>query len=96
MTITEINIFPRYADSLLAIAHIVIDDVFIIKGIKIVDGKNGTFISMPSSKNRKGEHRDICHPLNTETRNEIERLIIEKYKQTKLDNPKEEIEDPQN
>ena len=93
MTITEINIFLRNSDSLRGIAHIVIDGVFIVKSIKIVEGKNGPFISMPSTKTRKGEHRDICHPLNTETRNDIEKQIIDKYHEVLQSIPKSEKED---
>jgi stage V sporulation protein G len=91
MNITEVNIFPRNTDSLLAIAHIIIDGVFIVKSIKIIEGKSGPFISMPNVKNRKGQHRDICHPLNSETRNLIEKKIIDKYNET-LANPQSRAE----
>jgi len=83
INITEINIFLRNSESLLAIAHIIIDDCFIVKSIKIIEGKNGPFISMPNTRNKNGQHRDICHPLNTETRNEIETRIIAKYNEVK-------------
>lgn len=79
MTITDIKVFLRPGEPLKAFVNIVIDDAFIIKNIKIIDGKNGLFIAMPSQKNKNGEYRDIAHPLNTDTRNEIEKLIINKY-----------------
>ena len=82
MTITDVKVFLRPADPLKAFVNIVIDDAFIIKNIKIIEGKNGLFIAMPSQKNRNGEYRDIAHPLNTDTRNEVEKLIIEKYNET--------------
>ena len=93
MKITEVKIFPRNSDSLRGIAHIVFDEVFVVKSIKIIEGKNGPFIAMPSAKTKKGEHRDICHPLNTETRNEIEKLIIEKYHESLKEAPKTETEE---
>ena len=82
MTITDVKVFLRPADPLKAFANIVIDDAFIIKNIKIIEGKNGLFVAMPSQKNKNGEYRDIAHPLNTDTRNEVEKLILEKYNET--------------
>ena len=79
MTITDVKIFLRPAEPLKAFANIVIDDAFIVKNIKIIEGKNGLFVAMPSQKNKSGEYRDIAHPLNTDMRNELEKLIIEKY-----------------
>ena len=82
MKITDVKVFIRPAEPLKAFANIVIDDAFIIKNIKIIEGKNGLFIAMPSQKGKNGEYRDIAHPLNTSTRNEIEQLIIAKYNET--------------
>jgi stage V sporulation protein G len=59
----------------------VIDDAFIIRNIKVIEGDNGLFVAMPSRRVSSGEYRDIAHPINTETRNMIERIIIEKYKE---------------
>ena len=87
MNITDVKVFLRPADPLKAFANIVIDDAFIIKNIKVIEGKNGLFIAMPSQKNKNGEYRDIAHPLNTETRNEIERLVIEKYNEALNEKP---------
>jgi len=87
MIITDVKVFLRPADPLKAYANIVIDDAFIIKNIKIIEGKNGLFIAMPSQKNRNGEFRDIAHPLNTDTRNEIEKKIIEKYNEALATTP---------
>ena len=82
MTITEVKVVPRSGDSLKAFASIIIDNAFIIKNIKIIEGKNGLFISMPSLKNKDGEFRDIAHPINSEARKEIETLIFDKYNET--------------
>jgi len=85
MNITNVKIHLRPADPLKAFANIVIDDVFIVKNIKIIEGKNGLFIAMPSQKGKNGEFRDVAHPLNTETRNEIERLILDAYNEALKD-----------
>lgn len=87
MNITDVKVFLRPADPLKAFANIVIDDAFIIKNIKVIEGKNGLFIAMPSQKNKNGEYRDIAHPLNTETRNEIEKLVIAKYNEALQESP---------
>ena len=86
MKFTDAKIFLRSTDSLKAFVSIVIDDAFVIKGIKIIEGKNGLFIAMPTQKGKKGDYRDIAHPLNTETRNEMEKLIMDKYNEA-LQNP---------
>ena len=63
-----------------AIASITIDDVFVVHDIRVIEGENGLFISMPSRKNPvTGENKDIAHPINTETRNMIQDLILAKY-----------------
>ncbi|RLC55062.1 MAG: hypothetical protein DRH89_08450, partial [Candidatus Cloacimonadota bacterium] len=48
---------------------------------KVIEGDNGLFVAMPSRRVSSGEYRDIAHPINTETRNMIEGVIIEKYKE---------------
>jgi len=89
MKITDVKVFLRPADSLKAFANIVIDDALIIKNIKIIEGKTGLFIAMPSQKNKAGQFKDVVHPLNTETRNEIEKLILDKYNEA-VNNPTEQ------
>jgi stage V sporulation protein G len=60
-------------------ASITIDNAFVIHDIKIIDGKNGMFISMPSRRNKAGEYKDIAHPINQETRSIITKAILDKY-----------------
>ena len=62
-----------------AVASITIDHVFVIHEIKIVEGAKGLFIAMPSRKSTDGNYRDIAHPINTETREMLQNLIIQKY-----------------
>jgi stage V sporulation protein G len=79
MEITEVRVFPVDEDKLKAFASIVIDDAFVVSDIKIIDGKKGRFLSMPSTKRRNGTFRDIAHPLNNETRRLIESKIFGRY-----------------
>ena len=65
-----------------AIASITIDGVFVVHDIKILEGEKGMFIAMPSRKSSDGEFRDIAHPINTETREMLQEMILNKYKET--------------
>lgn len=62
-----------------AYVTITFDDCFVVRDIRVVDGKNGLFIAMPSRKRPDGEFKDIAHPINTETRRMIEEAILAKY-----------------
>jgi stage V sporulation protein G len=79
MNITDVKVFKRDSNQLRGFATIIIDDSFVVKNIKIIQGKNGLFIAMPSYKLKNGEYKDVAHPLNTETRDHLEQLILDKY-----------------
>lgn len=79
MTITEVKVFPVNEDRLKAYVAITIDNSFVIRDLKIIQGTSGLFVAMPSKKRKDGQFRDIAHPLNQETRNEIEDAIFEAY-----------------
>lgn len=81
MNITDVKVFIRESNQLKAFVNIVIDDAFIIRNIKVIEGENGLFVAMPSRRVSTGEYRDIAHPINTETRTMVEKTIIEKYKE---------------
>ncbi len=82
MEITDIRIRKMDGDTKMkAIASITIDEEFVIHDIKVVDGEKGLFIAMPSKKTSEGEYRDIAHPIKTETRNRIQTMILDKYRQ---------------
>ena len=82
MDITDIRIRKMDGDSKMkAIASITIDEEFVIHDIKVVDGEKGLFIAMPSKKTSEGEYRDIAHPIRTDTRNRIQTMILDKYRQ---------------
>ncbi len=62
---------------------------FVIHDIKVIEGEKGLFIAMPSRKAADGEYRDIAHPINSGTRDMIQRLILDKYESTLLDTSEE-------
>ncbi len=64
-----------------AVVSITIDDEFVVHDIKVIEGEKGLFIAMPSRKATDGEYRDIAHPINSATRERIQRIILEKYEE---------------
>lgn len=67
--------------NILAHASVTINGCFAIRGIRIAEGSNGPFVSMPSYKNSKGEYRDICFPCTADARAELYTTILDKYQQ---------------
>ena len=82
MEITQVKVFPVEEEKLKAYVSIVLDDCFLVSDLKVIQGPNGHFISMPSKRKKNGEFKDIAHPLNRETRELMERRILEEYQRT--------------
>jgi stage V sporulation protein G len=80
MKITEVRVSLRDDAKLKAFASITLDDSFVIRGLKIIEGKTGTFVAMPSRRRKDGEYQDIAHPINNEAREEMERIILAEYR----------------
>jgi stage V sporulation protein G len=81
MKITEIRVSLRDDNKLKAFASITLDDCFVIRGLKIIEGAKGVFVAMPSRKRPDGTYQDVAHPINNETRDWMEGLIIDAYKE---------------
>ncbi len=81
MKITDVRVRMVTKDEakLKAVASITIDECFVVHDIKVISGKDGLFISMPSRKTPEGEYKDIVHPINTETREQIKDAIMAEY-----------------
>jgi stage V sporulation protein G len=79
MDITEVKVFPIQEEKLKAFVSIVFDQCFMVNDIKIIQGRDGLFISMPSRKKKNGEFKDVAHPLNNETRRMIEEKVLGEY-----------------
>ena len=62
-----------------AVVSITLDAEFVVHDIKVIEGEKGLFIAMPSRKASDGEYRDIAHPINSETRERIQTIILEQY-----------------
>jgi stage V sporulation protein G len=80
MNITEVRVSLREDAKLKAFASITLGNCFVIRGLKIIEGKTGTFVAMPSRKRKDGEYQDIAHPINNEAREEMERIVLAEYR----------------
>lgn len=79
MEITKVTLRPVAMNKVCAIASIVIQDSFVVHDLRVVNGDKGLFVAMPSRKLPNGDFRDICHPINTDARNEIQRAVLEQF-----------------
>jgi stage V sporulation protein G len=77
--ITEIRVTLRDEERLKGFANVTFDDAFVIRGMKIIQGNNGYFVSMPSRKRPDGTYQDIAHPINSDMRRMIEEKVLEAY-----------------
>ena len=80
MQITDVRIRKIAKEGKMkAIVSITLDGEFVVHDIKVIEGEKGLFIAMPSRRAGDGEYRDIAHPINSETREMIQNIILEKY-----------------
>ena len=83
MQITDVRIRKVEKEGKMkAVVSITIDEEFVVHDIKVIEGDKGLFIAMPSRKAADGEYRDIAHPINPDTRERIQTLILQKYQET--------------
>ena len=85
MNITDVRVRKVSKEGKMkAVVSITISDEFVVHDIKVIEGEKGLFIAMPSRKAADGEYRDIAHPINSQTRSEIQDIILQKYEETLL------------
>jgi len=82
LNITDIRIRKIGTEGKMkAVVSVTFDDEFVVHDMKIIEGQSGLFIAMPSRKTPDGEYKDIAHPINSSTREQLQQLILEKYTQ---------------
>lgn len=82
MQITDVRVRKITKEGKMkAIVSITFEGEFVVHDIKVIEGDKGLFIAMPSRRMGDGEYRDIAHPINSETRDRIEKIILEKYEE---------------
>ena len=91
MQITDVRVRKITKEGKMkAIVSITLDDEFVVHDIKVIEGEKGLFIAMPSKKATDGEYRDIAHPINSSTRENIQKIILDSYAKA-LEEPDEVV-----
>lgn len=76
----EATVYVNEGESKIkASASIKLEDCFVVKGIRIIEGSNGLFTAMPSRKNANGDYSDVCFPVTKEARAAINDEILRAY-----------------
>ena len=92
MQITDVRVRKVAKEGKLkAVVSITMDAEFVVHDIKVIEGEKGLFIAMPSKKAVDGEYRDIAHPINSETREKIQSIILENYEKVLEEAPEEAV-----
>ena len=92
MQITDVRVRKVAKEGKLkAVVSITMDEEFVVHDIKVIEGEKGLFIAMPSKKAVDGEYRDIAHPINSETREKIQSIILENYEKVLEKAPEEAV-----
>ena len=92
MQITDVRVRKVAKEGKLkAVVSITMDEEFVVHDIKVIEGEKGLFIAMPSKKAVDGEYRDIAHPINSETREKIQSIILETYEKVLEEAPEEAV-----
>lgn len=82
MRITDVQIYLASEERLKAYATITIEECFVVRDLKIIQGHTGLFVAMPAKKRKDGTFRDIAHPVNHETRDILEKIVLKAYEET--------------
>ena len=83
ITDVRVRIVKKDDSKLKAVASVTLDDCFVVHDIKVIEGTEGYFIAMPSRKTGDGEYKDIAHPIKTETREELIKVILNAFEEEK-------------
>lgn len=87
MKITDVRVRVKEENRVKAVVSVTFDECFVVHDIKILDGKEGLFVSMPRKQFSTGEYKDIAHPLNTEFREEIKNAVFAAYEKALKEAP---------
>lgn len=80
MQITDVRVRKlTQDDKMKAIVSVTFDEQFVVHDIKVIEGDSGYFIAMPSRRGADGEYRDIAHPINSDMRARLQKVILSEY-----------------
>ena len=92
--ITDVRIRKIARDGKMkAVVSITLDDEFVVHDIKVIEGEKGLFIAMPSRRTTTGEYKDIAHPINSQTREQIQEMILNEYQRALTEEDLTEYDD---
>ena len=91
MKFTDVNVrlMQRDDSKLKAVASVTIEDCFVVHDIKVLEGTQGYFVVMPSRKTPDGQYKDVAHPINTPTREALNKLVLDAFEKAKTEQPAE-------
>ena len=91
MQVTDIRVKKVAGEGKMkAVVSVTFDNAFVVHDIKVIEGQEKMFIAMPSKKAADGEYRDIAHPINSSTREAIQKVILDSYAKA-LEEPEDVI-----
>ena len=80
MQVSEIRIRRVEGEGKLkAYVTVTFDSSFVVHNVKIIEGKAGLFIAMPSRKTANGTYKDVAHPISVDFRKELQDIILSEY-----------------
>ena len=81
MKITDVRVFPVKINGSMvkAYATVTFDESFVVRDMRVIEGKNGVFLSMPARRKRNGEYQDVCFPISAKLRDLMENKVLEKF-----------------
>ena len=86
MQITDVRVRKVAREGKMkAVVSITLDNEFVVHDIKVIEGEKGLFIAMPSRRSGDGEYRDVAHPINSDTRDKIQKIVLERYEAAALE-----------
>ena len=83
MDITDVKVFTVDEDKLRAYVTITLDNCFVVRDLKVINGTTGLFVAMPAKKRKDGTYKDIAHPLNAEMRDKMEKQVLAAYEKVR-------------
>ena len=81
LNITKVEISPETElKNVLGVATITLSDSFVVSEIRIVKGKKGVFLGMPSGRVGPDQYADTIFPITQKAREQITNAIMEKFR----------------
>lgn len=85
MQITDVRVRRVETEGKLkAVASIVLDGQFVVHEVRIIQGTNGLFVSMPRRKIGEGEYKDLAHPITAEARELVHKAVLQAFEQADM------------